>query len=148
MVETETGWEVQVQTMQRQIRTIIVDDCRDVSFLLGVTMDLDGGFDVVGEAVDARGGLALAAATRPDLVIVDLQLGRKDGMWLLARLRQTLGESAVLALVTGSDIERHADAAVANGADGVFAKAAMTTTLLDDLRHIIADRNLSEAMVG
>jgi DNA-binding NarL/FixJ family response regulator len=131
-----------------RIRTVIVDDSRDVAFLLGVTMDLDGGFDVLGEAVDAHGGLALAMATQPDLVIVDLHLGRRDGVWLLRKLRAALGDRLALAVVTGADPEREGGAAMAAGADGVFSKHDMTTSLVGDVRALVSARTRRSALAG
>lgn len=130
------------------IRTVVVDDSADVRFLLGVQLQLDGRFDVVGEAAEARHGLYQAQRTRPDLVIVDLHLVGRDGIWLLERIRRALGHSVTLAVFTGYSDDEHRREAVGAGADIVIGKEAMTTTLIDQLVEAVGGRGLVGAVAG
>lgn len=136
------------RVVSRTIRTIVVDDSDDVRFLLGVQLQLDGRFDVVGEAGEARQGLQQANRSRPDLVIVDLRLVGYDGIWLLERLRRSLGHTATLAVVTGYADDEHRREAVGAGADIVIGKEAMTTTLMDQLADAVNARGLVGAVAG
>ncbi len=130
------------------IRTVVVDDCDDVRFLLGVQLQSDGRFDVIGEAGEARHGLYLARRALPDLVLVDLYLVGRDGIWLLERLRRSLGHAVTLAVVTGYADDLHRREAVGAGADIVIGKEAMTTTLVDQLVDAVAGRGLVGAVRG
>ncbi len=47
------------------------------------------GYTVVGEAEDARSGIAAAAALRPDVVLLDVQLPDSDGFTVAEQLAVT-----------------------------------------------------------
>lgn len=127
------------EVTERQIRTVVVDDCSDVRFLLSTIMELDGRFEIVGEANSAYDGMVLVGSVDPDLVLVDLQLGGRDGTWLIRELRSRNNDAA-LAVVTGSPAEHMHAAALEAGADSLHNKGSMTSTMADDLARIVARR--------
>ena len=123
-----------------RIRVAIVDDSDDVRFLLATAMQVDGRFAVVGEAQSAAEGLELVAELRPDLVLIDLQLGDQDGTALIRALRDR-GEAAVISVVTASTAPGALEAAMAAGADSVHNKMSMTTTMADELVDLVDARD-------
>ena len=122
-----------------RIRVAIVDDSDDVRYLLATVMEVDGRFQIVGEAHTADDGLTMVAQTRPDLVLIDLQLEGHDGTWLIRELRKRGGE-AVLAVVTASSLDDDCKAALDAGADAVHNKMSMTSTMMDELASLVAER--------
>jgi len=48
----------------------------------------DAGMDLVGEAGDGLQGVALAAAVRPDVVLMDWRMPELGGLEATARIRQ------------------------------------------------------------
>jgi two-component system nitrate/nitrite response regulator NarL len=69
------------------LRCLIVDDSEE--FVASATRLLESqGVKVVAAATDSTDALRLAYALRPDLVLVDIELGDEDGI----ELAQTLGE--------------------------------------------------------
>lgn len=130
-----------------RIRVAIVDDSSEVRFLLATAMQIDGRFDVVGEGQSAQEGLSVVAATRPDLVLIDLQLGRRDGTALIRALRDR-GEDAVISVVTSCTARGELDSARAAGADSVHNKMSMTTTMADELVGLVEARAAAFAAAG
>lgn len=63
------------------------------------------GHRVVGEASDGRSAVALAANTKPELVLLDLHLPRLDGFAVLREIRKV--EPAVRALVLSSHCDEY-----------------------------------------
>ena len=122
-----------------RIRVAIIDDSDDVRFLLATILQVDGRFEIVGEAHSADAGLDLVTEVDPDLVLIDLQLGDHDGTWLIRALRSR-GGHARLAVVTGSSHQPELDAAYEAGADSVHNKMSMTSTMVDDLVTLVGDR--------
>lgn len=123
------------------IRTVIVDDDDQISFLLSTALEREGAFDVVGEQRDARRGCRAVAALEPELVVLDLNLGGRDGLWMLRRLRALMPPSTALALVTGAEVTpRLAELAAEAGADLVGSKQGLTTTLPESLRGLVDAR--------
>ena len=82
------------------MRVVIGDD--EALIRRGLEMVLtDGGFDVVGVAVDAPGLLSSVAEHRPDLVITDIRMppgNADDGLAAALRIRRTNPEIAVVVL--------------------------------------------------
>lgn len=58
---------------------------------------------VVGEAPDGRKAVEVVAATKPDLVLLDLHLPHLDGFEVLAQIRKAVPEVAVLVLSSHCD---------------------------------------------
>lgn len=76
-------------------RTIlIVDDEQDIRSLVAMSLEMDAGWTVLEEA-DGDRALERAAEAHPDLVILDVNLGRRDGPSVLAELR---GDSRTTAI--------------------------------------------------
>ena len=126
-----------------RIRVAIVEDSDDVRYLLATLMEVDGRFEVVGEAHTALDALPMVASTDPDLVLVDLNLDGDDGTTFIRELRE-LDKQVRIAVVTASlEVADHAAARKA-GADDVHNKVSMTSTMMDDLAGLVG-RQVSAA---
>src|SRR5947209_6978341 len=86
-------------------------------------LELDGRFEVVGEAVDGIEGVERAEELQPDVVLLDRTMPRMSGMEALPRIRQVAPRAAVV-LYTSETDERVYQAALASGAVDVMDKAA------------------------
>ena len=86
-------------------RLLLVDDNEDARELLAGLLELQGyQIRTAGDATDA---LALAAAWRPHIVVLDLGLPEMDGWELARQLRQLEGLSEVrIVALTGYGSER------------------------------------------
>lgn len=115
-----------------RIRVVLVEDSSDVRYLLATLMEIDGRFTIVGEAHAAAEGLALVGEIDPDLVLIDLNLGGHDGIWLIRELRAQ-GVGSVLSVVTASALAEDRDRALLAGADSLHNKMSLTSTMLDEL---------------
>lgn len=69
------------------LRALVVDDDPSIRFLLRTVLELEG-WEVV-EAADGEEGLARAADSAPDGVVLDVMMPGKDGFTVLAELRAT-----------------------------------------------------------
>jgi DNA-binding NarL/FixJ family response regulator len=104
------------------MKMIIVDNSPETrNRLLGLIAQVDG-IDVVGMADDAKTGMLLAKAHRPDLAIVNLQLEEEGGIGVIQGIKEADPESNVVALTSHPTLERRADA-LAAGTDYLFDKA-------------------------
>ncbi len=112
---------------------VLIEDSAEVRFLLA--LELEGrGIGIVGEGDRASSAIDLVARQRPDLVVLDHQLaGRRDGSWIVGRLRRAGFEGAI-ALVTGAgDLDGLRDA----GADVVLPKSTGVRALGDTLCRLL-----------
>jgi DNA-binding NarL/FixJ family response regulator len=105
------------------LRVVLVDDHavvrRGLADLLASTADID----VVGTAGDGDEAMAVVEETRPDVVLMDLQMPRTDGVEATRRLLASGAETQVLVLTSYSDSERIL-AALDAGAVGYLLKDA------------------------
>jgi DNA-binding NarL/FixJ family response regulator len=104
-------------------RVLLVDDHamvrRGLRDFLGMFEDIE----VVGEASDGQEALEATALLRPDVVVMDLNLPRLDGVEATRELRATRPEVEVVAL-TGFVEESRVMAAIEAGAAGFLLKDA------------------------
>jgi DNA-binding NarL/FixJ family response regulator len=106
------------------VTVLIVDD--HPSFRSTARMVLEAeGFDVVGEAEDGLSALAAAAALRPEVVLLDVQLPDLDGFAVASRLTALAGGPAVV-LVSSRDADDFGPLVAGSGARGFIPKAELS----------------------
>lgn len=80
----------------KAMRVLLVDDHPVVRFGLRTVLEVDCGFEVVGEATDPRGALEAARTTEPDVIVLDLVMGGRDDLGLLRELRVEAPDARVV----------------------------------------------------
>jgi DNA-binding NarL/FixJ family response regulator len=119
-----------------KISVMVVDDhpmWRD-----GVARDLaERGFDVRATAADAPSAVRIAKAVRPDVVLMDLNLGSASGVDATREITAQLDGTRVLVLSASGE---HADVleAVKAGASGYLVKSASAAELVDAVTRTAA----------
>ena len=96
----------------------------------------DLNMQVVGEAADWLTTLALAPATRPDLVVVDWELVANESGAALPELREACPAAVVIVLISHMD-PRH-QAALSAGADSFISKGETSERVAERLRDAVA----------
>ena len=96
----------------------------------------DLNMQVVGEAADWPTVLALAPATRPDMVVVDWDLVANESGAALPKLRATCPAAMVIVLISHLD-PRH-QAALSAGADTFISKNETSMQVAERLRDAVA----------
>lgn len=115
------------------VHILIVDDHPVVRFGLRGMLEAYDDLRVVGEAGSGDEAIVLAAATRPDVVLMDLRMPGTDGATATARIRLEHPGIRVLVLTT---YEGDADIlpAIEAGATGYLLKDTPIGTLTDAIR--------------
>jgi DNA-binding response OmpR family regulator len=117
------------------VKLLIVDDDADLRAILGFALR-DAGFVVV-EAAGAAAALELVDAELPDLVVLDLNLGRDDGLELLPRLRTRDGSPRPILVLSVRAAEEDVVHALDLGADDYLTKPFSPRTLLARVRALL-----------
>ena len=116
------------------VRVALVDDHPVVRAGMRALVDGQEDLTVVGEASDARSAEQLVAAVRPDVVLMDLNLGTgPGGAEVTARLRALPDPPRVLVLTT-YDTEADILGAIDAGASGYLLKDAPPDELFRAIR--------------
>lgn len=117
------------------VRIVIVDDHQLVADALAETLAAVPAFEVAGVAPDLAGGMQLIAATRPDVVIMDVRLPDGDGAAGTAEALRRAPETRVLVLSAEAGIEVIARAVEA-GAAGFLPKTTPLGDLVDAVHRV------------
>jgi two-component system, NarL family, nitrate/nitrite response regulator NarL len=130
------------------IRVLIVDDHLLVRTGLRMLIDNETNMEVVGQAANRAEALAAAKTARPNLILLDIDLGGEDGLDFLPELHEAVPDSRVLVLTGLRDIEAHRRAARL-GAAGLVLKEHAADVLLRAINKVHAGELwLDRAMLG
>jgi DNA-binding NarL/FixJ family response regulator len=104
------------------VRVVIVDDHDVFRARLRELLMLES-FDVVGDAATGAAGVALAAALRPDVVVLDVMLPDGAGFDLVPSLHRS---GSAVVLVSTRDRRDYGDRVTSCGAEGFLGKSELT----------------------
>ncbi len=119
------------------IRILYVDDEADIREIVQLSLELDPDLEVR-SCASGEEGLELAAAWRPNLILLDVMMPGMDGPTTFARLREqpeTAGIPVVFitARTQMQEVQRFREL----GARGVLAKPFDPMTLADQVRALL-----------
>ena len=118
------------------IRVLVVDDEADILRLIEIKLRKSG-FEVL-TARDGQEGLDKALAERPDLLLLDVMMPRKDGYTVVAEIKEKLGsESPIMILLTAKGQEADVVKGLTSGADDYIIKPFSPRELLARINVIL-----------
>lgn len=119
----------------------LVDDHEIVRRGVADLIDAQPDLQVVGEAGTVRDTPGRVAATRPDVVVLDVRLPDGSGIDACRSIRSAHPEVACL-MLTAYDDESAMQAALLAGAAGYVVKDIRGQTLVEDIRRVATGRRL------
>ena len=118
--------------MSNPVRVVLADD--HPIWRSGLRADLADGFEVVGEASDAKEAIAVIGATHPDIVVCDLHMPDGGGI----AVAKACGQDTKIVILTVSEAERDLLDAIAAGAVGYLVKSTPGPELRAQLLRAVA----------
>jgi DNA-binding NarL/FixJ family response regulator len=94
----------------KTVSVLIVDDQLPFRAVARTVIGLTAGFEVAAEAESGEDAVSVAAAQRPDLVLMDINLPGINGIEATRRIRAAQPDIAVILLSTYSEADLPADA--------------------------------------
>lgn len=123
------------------IRVMLVDDQHLVRAGLRMICDVEPDLTVVAEAGDGIEAEAALAAARPDVVLLDVRMPRRDGVETCGIITRAATPPRVIMLTT-FDIDEYVYAALRNGASGFLLKDTPPDDLVNAIRVVAAGEAL------
>ena len=137
--------------MERPLTVLLVDDHAMVRSGFAMVLSVEDDIEVVGEAADGVEAIEQARATRPDVVLMDVQMPRMDGIEATRQLvADDLGH---VVIVTTFDRDDYLFDALQAGASGFLLKNAGPEQLLDAVRaagrgHALLAPEVTRRVIG
>lgn len=122
-------------------RVLIVDDHPLMRRGLGQLLELETGFELVGEASNGYQALDAASEHEPDLILLDLNMKGLSGLDTLRALREQ-DSQAIVVILTVSDNPSDIRALIKAGADGYLLKDTEPEQLLVLLHQAVAGQQV------
>jgi DNA-binding NarL/FixJ family response regulator len=119
------------------IRVVLVDDQTLVRQGIRSLLALAGDIDIVAEAADGEEALIVIGRERPDVVLLDLRMPRKDGLAVLRALQSAAALPPTILLTTFDDDDALLEA-VKSGARGYLLKDVSLEQLTEAIRTVAA----------
>ncbi|UFN44028.1 response regulator [Nocardioides okcheonensis] len=137
--------------MTEPLKVLLVDDHAMVRSGFAMVLSVEDDIEVVGEAADGLQALERAREARPDVVLMDVQMPRMDGIEATGHLvAEDLGR---VVIVTTFDRDDYLFAALEAGASGFLLKNAGPEQLLDAVRaagrgHALLAPEVTRRVIG
>ena len=116
------------------LRVLVVDDHQTFADLLSLALSSEPDLDCVGTAGSAAEAVAMAAELKPDIVVMDIEMPRQDGLAATRRLREVVPD-LVIVVVTAHRDPQWVLRATQAGASAFVPKNGSLPEMLDVLRR-------------
>jgi DNA-binding NarL/FixJ family response regulator len=110
-------------------------------------LELEGGFEIIGEAQDGRQAVAQAQKLQPDVVLMDIAMPLLNGLEALRQIIHVRPTAKVLMLSAHSD-DAYVKNAVESGASGFLLKQTSSHDVCRAIREIHAGKTCFTAAVA
>ncbi|CAM5501793.1 Protein-glutamate methylesterase/protein-glutamine glutaminase [Streptomyces rimosus subsp. rimosus] len=127
--------------MSEQISVFVVDDEPVIRAGLSAILDSQADITVAGTADDGEKAVEACARLRPDVLLMDIRMPRRDGLWALAELgRQETARAGAQpgAHADNVDLDEYVNDALAAGASGFLLKNSSYEELTGAVRAAAA----------
>ncbi len=121
--------------MSQAIRVLVVDDHTIVRKGIRALLAEIAGIEVVGEAADGQAAIAQAETLRPDVILMDLDMPKMDGIEATRQIKASQAESRILVMTSFATDDKVLPAIKA-GALGYLLKESAPEDLVQAIHQI------------
>ena len=122
----------------RNIRVLIVDDQLSSCKFLEVILASEPDLEIVGTAKDGEEALTQVEMLHPDIVLMDYEMPRQDGITTTETICQRFPEIKVI-IISSHQQQEYINRALRAGAKGFLLKDTLSNKLTNDIRLVNED---------
>ncbi len=131
----------------RKIRVVLADDHPVVRNGLAAIVDQQADMEVVAEAGDGDEAIALYTRFRPDVMVLDLRMPKRDGVAVVQQVMEG-NPKARLLIMTTYDGDEDIFRCLSQGAKGYLLKDAPRQEILFAIRAVSEDRPYTSSSIA
>lgn len=125
------------------IRILIADDHLLLRQGIRNFLSLEPDFDIVGEAADGEDAVSKAMAMMPDILLLDINMPKLNGIEVSGRIKELCPSVRVLALTIHDD-ENYMMKMIQNGAAGYLLKDVEPSVMVQAIRKVAEGESFVE----
>src|SRR5207249_11768268 len=133
--------------MKTNIRVELADDHPVVRDGLAAMVNQQADMEVVAEAGDGDEAIAAYEQHRPDVLVLDLRMPKRDGVSVVQRVLETHPKACIL-IMTTYDGDEDIFQCLSQGAKGYLLKDAPRQEILSAIRAVSEDRPYTSSAVA
>jgi DNA-binding NarL/FixJ family response regulator len=117
-------------------RLVIADDHDLARSGLRSILQSEHDLEIIGEATNGKVAVEICRRTRPDLVLMDLQMPKRSGLMATRMLKQELPDTKII-MLTIYESPRYLSEALKAGAAGYVLKGAASQEIVGAIRKVL-----------
>ena len=125
----------------KKITVILADDHVVIREGIRALLEMDGGFEVIGEAADGRQTEDLILSLRPDVVVLDIAMPQLNGLEVARRILRQMRLPPRIIMLSAHGDDAYIDQVVALGVAGYLVKQASAQVLTQAIRTVYAGKS-------
>ena len=125
------------------IRILIADDHQLLREGIRNFLSLEPDFEIVGEATNGEEAVTQAMALRPDVLLLDINMPKANGIEVAGRLKESCPEVRILALTIHDD-QNYMMNMIQSGAAGYLLKDVEPSMMVQAIRRVAAGESYVE----
>ena len=130
-----------------RLRVVIADDQPLMRAGFRAVLEATGSIEVVAEAGDGEEAIALYEQHRPDVMVLDLRMPKRDGVAVVQRVLELHPKACILVMTT-YDGDEDIFQCLSQGAKGYLLKDAPRQEILSAIRAVSEDRPYTSTTVA
>jgi signal transduction histidine kinase len=117
---------------ERVYSVVLADDVADLRFLVKLALEGSGRFRIAGEVDNGEDAVTIAAEVKPDLMLLDISMPRKDGLQAIPEILDS-SPATVVVILSGFDADRLGPIANEMGAAAYLEKGIPPDQLVAEI---------------